>query len=142
MKSLDDLITNQILDEIWFSFVQSSGPGGQNVNKVATACQMRWDVRATAALELEVKERLIKLAGNRMTDLGILVIEAKRFRSQEKNRADALLRLSTLIQKALVKPRVRKATRPSLSAKAGRVADKKKHGEIKRKRRINPDELE
>jgi ribosome-associated protein len=138
-------ITHQIhLDdeELHFDFVRSAGPGGQNVNKVATACQLRFDVRQSLSLTEPVKERLIKLAGSRMTDDGVLVLEARRYRTQEQNRADALLRLTTLIEKATIEPKTRRATRPSLSAKAQRVDSKKKRGETKQARRIHPSDLE
>jgi ribosome-associated protein len=111
-----------------------SGPGGQNVNKVSTAVQLRFDVCGSSNLLGEVKERLVKLAGSRMTDEGILIIEAKRYRSQDQNRIDATQRLVLLIQKALEKPEIRKKTRPSLSAKAARVDKKKARGAIKRNR--------
>ena len=115
--------------ELQYDFIRASGPGGQNVNKVASAVQLRFDVRNTPSLEPDVKERLIKLAGSRMTEEGILIIEAKKYRTQEQNRYDATQRLITWIQKAMEKPKVRKATRPSLTAKAARVGDKKKRGE-------------
>jgi ribosome-associated protein len=121
--------------ELTFSFVRSSGPGGQNVNKVATAAQMRFDVRNSPSLPVEVKERLVKLAGTRMTQAGVLVIEAKRYRTQEQNRADALLRLEVLLEKAVHLPRVRRATQPSLSARVKRVESKKKRGALKRLRK-------
>ena len=119
-------------NEIQLDFIRASGPGGQNVNKVASSVQLRFDVRNSLSLYPDVKERLIKLAGSRMTDEGILIIEAKRYRTQEQNRFDAIQRLITLIQKALEKPKVRRATRPSLTAKAARVGDKKKRGEIEK----------
>jgi ribosome-associated protein len=128
--------------EIQYDFIRASGPGGQNVNKVASSVQLRFDVRNSQSLYPDVKDRLIKLAGSRMTDEGILIIEAKRYRTQEQNRFDATQRLITLIQKALEKPKVRRATRPSLTAKAARVGDKKKHGEIKRTRRLVPKDWE
>jgi ribosome-associated protein len=128
--------------EIQYDFIRASGPGGQNVNKVASSVQLRFDVRNSPSLDPDVKERLIKLAGSRMTDEGVLIIEAKRYRTQEQNRFDAIQRLITLVQKALEKPKVRRATRPSLTAKAARVGDKKKHGEIKRTRRFDPSEWE
>ncbi len=128
--------------EIQYDFIRASGPGGQNVNKVASSVQLRFDVRNSPSLYPDVKERLIKLAGSRMTDEGVLIIEAKRYRTQEQNRFDAIQRLITLIQKALEKPKVRRATRPSVTAKAARVGDKKKHGEIKRTRRFDPSEWE
>jgi ribosome-associated protein len=128
--------------EIQLDFIRASGPGGQNVNKVASSVQLRFDVRNSPSLDPDVKERLIKLAGSRMTDEGILIIEAKRHRTQEQNRLDAIQRLITLIQKALEKPKIRRATRPSLTARAARVGDKKKHGEIKRTRRPVPKDWE
>lgn len=128
--------------EIQLDFIRASGPGGQNVNKVASSVQLRFDVRNSPSLYPDIKERLIKLAGSRMTDEGILIIEAKRYRTQEQNRFDAIQRLITLIQKALEKPKVRRATRPSLTAKAARVDDKKKHSEIKRTRRQVPKDWE
>lgn len=127
--------TISILDsELNFTFVRSSGPGGQNVNKVSTAAQLRFDVLKSASLTVDVKERLAKLAGIRMTQDGILIIEAKRYRTQEQNRADALLRLSALIQKAANRPRTRLATRPGLSARIKRVESKKKRGAVKKQR--------
>jgi len=128
--------------EIQLDFIRASGPGGQNVNKVASSVQLRFDVRNSPSLAPDVKERLIKLAGNRVTEDGILIIEAKRYRTQERNRFDATQRLITWIQKALEKPKERKATRPSLTSKAARVGDKKKHGEIKRIRRYAPEDWE
>ena len=128
--------------ELHFDFIRSAGPGGQNVNKVATAVQLRFDVANTPSLPAEVKERLVKLAGSRMTEEGVLLIEAKRYRTQEQNRYDATQRLISLVQNALVKPKQRKATRPSVTARAARLADKKKRGETKRIRRYNPDEWE
>ena len=126
-------------NELQFDFVRASGPGGQNVNKVATAVQLRWDVRGTTALSPEVKERLINLAGSRVTEAGMLVIEAKRFRTQEHNKADALRRLGELVQQALVEPKVRKKVRPS---GAGRARDKQHRSAVKRIRRYNPEEWE
>ena len=128
--------------ELAFDCVRSSGPGGQNVNKVSTAVQLRFDAANSPSLPPDVKERLIKLAGNRMTADGILMIEAKRYRSQDKNRLDAVQRLVTLIQRSVEPPKKRKATRPSLTARAARVGAKKKRGELKRTRQYNPDEWE
>lgn len=127
-------------DEIHLDFIPSSGPGGQNVNKVATTAQLRFDIRNSPSLPPEVKARLIKLAGNRVTKEGNLIIEAKRYRTQEQNRADAILRLVRLIQKAAVEPRQRTATRPSAAARERRIRAKKRRGEIKRERRSSPDE--
>ena len=128
--------------EIQLDFVRASGPGGQNVNKVASSVQLRFDIRNSPSLETEVKERLIKLAGSRVTEDGILIIQAKKYRTQEQNRYDATQRLIAWIQKALEKPKVRRATRPSLTARAARVGDKKKRGEIKKTRRFNPGDWE
>ena len=125
-------------DELTFTFVRSSGPGGQNVNKVATATQLRFDVRNSPSLPEEVKARLIKLAGYRMTQDGILVVEAKRYRTQEQNRSDAEQRLVTLIQKALVRPKRRRSTRPSAASQARRIESKKRRGRIKRIRQAAP----
>ncbi len=121
-------------DELHITFVQASGPGGQNVNKVATAAQLRFDMRASSALREEVKERLRRLAGRRMTGEGVLVIEAKRYRSQEKNRADALERLRNLVLKALESPKERRPTKPTRSANRRRIESKKHRGEIKKSR--------
>lgn len=121
-------------EELAFSYVRASGPGGQNVNKVASAAQLRFDVTRSTALPEEVKVRLARLAGGRMTLDGVLIIEARRFRSQERNREDAEGRLAALIQKALVLPKERRPSRPGAAARAKRLDRKKKRGEIKRLR--------
>ncbi len=126
--------------ELIFSFVRSSGPGGQNVNKVATAAQLRFNVRNSPSLTAEMKERLLALAGSRMTLEGTLVIEAKRYRTQEQNRTDALLRLAVLLEKASLRPRTRHATRPSLTARIKRVETKKKRGAVKKLRQPSSEE--
>jgi len=128
--------------ELRYDFIRASGPGGQNVNKVASAVQLRFDVRNSPSLPPEVKERLLRLAGSRATEDGVLIIEARRYRTQEHNRLDATQRLVSLVQKALEKPKKRKATRPSVTAKAARVGDKKKRGQIKRLRRFDPSDWE
>lgn len=128
--------------ELAFDFVRSSGPGGQNVNKVSTAVQLRFDVQNSPTLPAEVKSRLIQLAGSRITGEGILVIEAKRYRSQDKNRLDAVQRLVVLIQKSLEPPKKRKPTRPSTTARAARVTAKRQRGELKRIRKYHPEEWE
>lgn len=99
-------------------------------------------MRNSPSLPPEVKERLLRLAGSRVTEEGILIIEAKKYRTQEQNRYDATRRLIAWVQKALENPKVRRATRPSLTAKAVRVGDKKKRGEIKKARRFNPEDWE
>ncbi|HLO31936.1 MAG TPA: alternative ribosome rescue aminoacyl-tRNA hydrolase ArfB [Anaerolineales bacterium] len=119
--------------ELQIDFVRASGPGGQNVNKVATAAQLRFDVNS-ASLPDDVKRRLIQLAGKRITAEGILLIEAKRFRTQEQNRADAVQRFIELIRKALVKPKARRRTRPTPASQEERLKEKKRKGEIKKMR--------
>ena len=126
--------------ELSLSFVRSSGPGGQNVNKVSTAVQLRFDVRNSPSLTEEVKEHLARLAGSRMTQEGILVIEARRHRTQEQNRAEALLRLEAYLERASHRPRPRHATRPSLAAQIKRVETKKKRGAVKKLRQLSIDE--
>ena len=125
--------------EITWDFIRASGPGGQNVNKVATAVQLRFNVIHSPSLSDDVKDRLVRIAGKRMTKDGVLVIEAKRFRSQERNREDAIQRLVDLVRKALVPPRIRKPTRPSRAAKKRRLDEKRQRSQIKRMRRIDPD---
>lgn len=127
--------------EIEETFVRSSGPGGQNVNKVSTAVQLRFDVAHSPSLPGDVRERLVKLGGSRITEDGVLVIDARRYRTQKRNREDALDRLVKLIRKAAVRPRKRKPTRPTRAAKQKRLERKKQRGEIKRKRRpVRPPE--
>ena len=120
--------------ELQWSFVQSSGPGGQNVNKVATAVQLRFDVVHTQALTEEARKRLVRLAGRRITQEGVLIIEAKRYRTQEKNRQDALQRLDVILQKAFEKPKVRRKTKPTDASQKQRLTRKRHRGDLKRLR--------
>ena len=120
--------------ELTFDFVRSSGPGGQNVNKVATAVQLRFDVGASAGIPADVKHRLRKLAGRQITDEGILIIKASRFRKQEQNRQDAIERLVRLVQTAAVKPKKRIKTRPGRAAKERKLTAKKQRGRLKKLR--------
>ena len=117
--------------EIEESFVRSSGPGGQNVNKLATAVQLRFDVRRSPSLPNDVSVRLQRLAGSRLTNDGVLIITAQRFRTQERNRADALERLVALIREAAVVPKKRRPTKPSKAAKRKRLDAKKRRSSIK-----------
>ena len=121
-------------DNLQWEFVRSSGPGGQNVNKVATAVQLRFDVRSCHSLPEDVKLRLIKVAGKRLTNDGKIIITARTYRTQHRNREAALSRLMILIQKALVKPKPRKRTQPSHTAKQKRLDAKRRHSEKKRRR--------
>ncbi len=120
--------------ELSETFVRSSGPGGQNVNKVSTAVQLRFDVQQSPSLPEDVRQRLKKLAGKRLTSEGVLVIDARRFRFQERNRQDALERLLELIRQATIKPKPRRKTTPTLSSKVKRMDSKRIQGEKKRLR--------
>ena len=122
--------------EISESFIRASGPGGQNVNKVASAVQLRFDVRQSPSLPEEVRERLERLAGHRVSQEGVLVITAQRFRSQERNRADALQRLIALIARAATPPRPRRKTRPSAAARERRLTAKAQRARLKQQRAI------
>jgi len=120
-------------EELRLEFVQASGPGGQNVNKVASAVQLRFDTRSPSLTE-GVRLRLLRIANKRVGKDGVLLIEAKRYRSQEQNRQDAIRRLVELIRQASIPPKVRRKTRPSAAAKQKRLEAKRKRGEVKRLR--------
>jgi len=126
--------------EIEESFVRASGPGGQNVNKLATAVQLRFDVQHSPSLPEDVRARLQKLAGRRMTQDGVLVISAQRYRTQERNRQDALERLTALIVRAAERPTPRRATRPTAASRQRRLESKRLRGAIKRLRSTSTNE--
>jgi ribosome-associated protein len=125
--------------ELLFTFIRSSGPGGQNVNKVATAAQLRFDAVNSPSLPEDVRERLLKLAGKRLSEHGLIIITAKRYRSQERNRQDAIRRLVSLIQKAAMTPKRRVATKPSKQAVERRLRHKQHRSKIKVTRKRDPD---
>ena len=132
---------NIVLDEreLEVAFVHASGPGGQNVNKVATAVQLRFDVARSPSLPDDVRNRLISLAGRRVTSEGVLIIDARRYRTQERNRADAIERLIALIRRAAEPPKRRRKTRPSRASREERLSTKRHRGKTKRGRQANPD---
>jgi len=134
--SKDIVIDDRELEE---RFIRASGPGGQHVNKVATAVELRFDVRQCSALPPSVAARLERLAGRRLTEEGVLVIRAERFRTQERNRDDARERLLKLIRKAAIVPKRRVATKPTRASKERRREDKTKRSRIKNLRRSKPD---
>lgn len=121
-------------DEIALTFIRASGPGGQNVNKVATAVQLRFDVAHSPSLPQPVRDRLRALAGNRMSRDGTLIITAQRFRSQKRNRRDALDRLIALVRAAAQPPKARKPTRPTRASRQRRLEAKRRRGDVKRYR--------
>ena len=121
-------------DEVTLEFVRSPGPGGQNVNKVSTTAQLRFDVGASPSLSDEVKQRLRPLAGRRITAAGVLVIQARRYRSQTRNRQDALARLVDLIRRAAARPKVRRKTQPTAASKRRRLDTKRRKSLAKQRR--------
>ncbi|NNF61410.1 MAG: aminoacyl-tRNA hydrolase [Gammaproteobacteria bacterium] len=122
------------LDEFELSFIRASGPGGQHVNKSSTAVQLRFDIRSSPSLPDDVRKRLLRIAGNRVTTQGELILTAKRFRSRKQNRQDALDRVARLVRRATVVPKKRRRTKPTRAARRQRLDDKKRRGKVKRLR--------
>lgn len=135
-------ITDQISideSELQLDFIRASGPGGQNVNKVSSAVQLRFNVVNSPSLPEEVRQRLIQIAANRINKDGVLILEASRFRTQEQNRQEAINRLVELVRQAVHKPRLRKKTRPSAASIERRLKEKRRRSENKKLRRRVPD---
>ena len=136
MRVTDSITIDE--SELTEDFVRSSGPGGQNVNKLATAVQLRFDVRRSPSLPNDVALRLMRLAGSRLTKDGVIVITAQSHRTQERNRQDARDRLIQLIRQAAVVPRKRRATKPTKASREKRLESKKRRSSIKGMRRAKP----
>ncbi len=127
--------------EVKFTFIRAPGPGGQNVNKVATGVQLRFNVKDSLSLPEAVKSRLLKLLGKKLTLSGDLIIKASRYRTQNRNKLDAIERLQAIIKQAVTPPKKRKKTKPSLASKERRLEKKKLHSKIKSSRGANLDKL-
>ena len=132
------LITPDIFikaSEIQEEFIRSSGPGGQNVNKVSSAVQLKFDVEGSPSLPEDVRQRLLRLGGKRITSKGVLIVKAQKYRTQERNRQDALERLIELVRKAAVKPKSRRHTKPTLKSKEDRLEGKRQRSQVKKARK-------
>ncbi len=133
IRVTEDIVIDD--SEIEERFIRASGPGGQHVDRAATAVQLRLDVRNSSSLPDDVRGRLIRLAGRRVTEEGVLIIEAGRFRSQSRNRQDAMDRLVDLVRQAARKPKVRRRTKPTRASRERRLRNKRRRSEIKRLRK-------
>lgn len=132
-----EITKNLFIDEkdLYYKFIRASGPGGQNINKVSTAVQLKFNIKRNLTLSKDIKTRLIRLAGRRVSEDGFLMIEAKRYRNQERNRIDALNRLKNLILRSLKVPKKRFDTIPTKSSQIKRMDSKKKHSDLKKSRK-------
>ena len=133
MKISPDIAIDE--KDIIFEFVRSSGPGGQNVNKVSTTVQLRFDLNGASGIPADVKNRLAKVAGRKLTGDGVLIIQASRFRKREQNRQDAVERLVELLRAAAVKPKKRVKTKPTKASRERKLASKKRRGRLKQMRK-------